>query len=148
MLQLSSEYGRGNASFEAAGGEAGIRKLIDDFYNCMRDNPDYQTIWDWHPSSGEDDANLKQESREKLARFLCGWMGGPRLYQEKYGEIQIPRVHMHLKVTAVEKEMWLSCMRDALDMQDYKASFKTYLIEQLSKPAEMIRQVCSNADST
>ena len=33
--------------------------------------------------------NLAEESRDKLARFLCFYMNGPHLYQEKYGTIQL-----------------------------------------------------------
>lgn len=150
MAQLSlNEFGQGDASFLAAGGEAGIRKLIDCFYDCMRDNPKYRRIWDWHPHSSDSsnlvdgDDHIKEQSRDKLASFLCGWMGGPKRYQEKFGPIHIPQVHMHLSVTSVERDMWLDCMREALEMQEYSADFKSYLIEQLSRPAEVIRQVCA-----
>lgn len=135
-----SQYGRGDASFQAAGGEEGIRKLVDTFYDNMRDKPDYQRIWSWHPHPGD-----KEESRDKLARFLCSWTGGPKRYQEKYGGISIPQVHAHLEVTEVERDMWLDCMREALQAQEYEQGIKEYLLDQLSKPAEVIRQACSGA---
>lgn len=120
MMQLSmSEYGKADASFQAAGGEQGIRQLVDCFYDQMRDNPAYHRIWDWHPHDGD-----KEESRDKLARFLCGWLGGPKRYQEKYGSIQIPTVHRHLAVSDVERDMWLDCMRYALAQQGYPEQFK------------------------
>jgi len=128
-------YGQGDSSFQAAGGELGIRKLVDDFYDVMASDSRYQTIYSWHPE------NIEQ-SRDKLARFLCGWMGGPRRYQERYGSISIPGVHAHLRVTEVERDLWLQCMTDALGQQPYPTEFKNYLITQLAIPAERIRQTC------
>ena len=126
-------YGQEDATYQAAGGQPGVRKLVDAFYDEMSTNPDYKRIYDWHP-----DVNA---ARDRLARFLCGWMGGPRLYQETYGPISIPGVHRHLAVTHVEKDMWLSCMRAALNRQDYPEDLQRYLLEQLGKPAEMIRKM-------
>ena len=76
-------YGTGDATYQAAGGEAGIRALVDSFYDIMESDPAYREIHAWHPADG-------QLSRDKLARFLCAWTGGPRLYREKYGPISIP----------------------------------------------------------
>ena len=56
-------YGRGDATFQAVGGEEGLRQLVDTFYDIMKNNADYRTIWDWHPKD-------KQLSRDKLYRFL------------------------------------------------------------------------------
>jgi hemoglobin len=129
---MTAQYGDGDATFQAAGGEAGIRQLVEDFYQVMGSNLDYARIFNWHP----DDIEL---SIDKLARFLCGWMGGPRRYSEKYGPINIPGAHRHLGVTEVERDQWLNCMAEALEMQDYPAALKVYLREQLAVPAERIR---------
>ncbi|MGH1539040.1 MAG: group II truncated hemoglobin [Arenicella sp.] len=129
-------YGQGDATYIAAGQELGVRRIVERFFDNMRDDKRYQRIWDWHP---QDNAI----SRDKLARFLCGWMGGPKIYQEKYGTIHIPRVHSRLPVTAIERDMWLNCMRDALEDLDYPDDFVDYLMAQLSIPAERIRQVCT-----
>jgi hemoglobin len=77
-------------------------------------------------------------SIDKLARFLCGWTGGPKRYSEKYGGIAIPPAHSHLPVGEPEKQAWLDCMSEALDRQDYPAELKKYLIEQLTVPASRI----------
>lgn len=131
-------YGDGDATFRAAGGQTGIRQLVDDFYDIMESNADYQTIHDWHPSDNE-------MSRDKLARFLCGWMGGPRLYREKYGSINIPGAHQHLGVTEAERDQWLNCMTEALAKQPYPDSLKQYLRRELAVPAERIRVASERA---
>ena len=125
-------YGTGNTTFRAAEGEAGLRRLVDRFYDLMESDPAYAVIRAWHP------ADLSV-SRDKLARFLCGWTGGPRRYSEKYGKISIPGVHVHLPVTTSERDLWLDCMRRALDDQPYADALKQYLLEQLAVPAERIR---------
>ena len=127
-------YGTGDTTFQAAGGEAGIRALVEDFYDIMGSNPAYQQIFAWHPA----DIDV---SIDKLARFLCGWMGGPRRYTERYGRISIPGAHAHLNVTPAQRDQWLDCMREALERQPYPAALKTYLIEQLAVPAEAVHRV-------
>ena len=61
--------------------------------------------------------------------------------REKYGPINLPHAHAHLVVTLKERDQWLDCMAKAIDRMTYPASLKSYLIEQLTVPAERIRQV-------
>ena len=129
-------YGEDDATYQAAGQRAGICALIDTFFDIMSSNPAYRRIYDMHPPDNE-------ASRDKLALFLCGWMGGPRFFVDKYGSISIPGVHAHLAITEVERDMWLSCMCEALAVQNYPPALQTYLLEQLAFPAERIREVCS-----
>ena len=104
------------------------------FYDIMDSDPRFAEIRHMHPADLE-------ISRDKLARFLCGWTGGPRRYREKYGPITIPGAHAHLGVTAKERDQWLDCMAAALATQPYPESLVSYLLEQLAVPAERIRQV-------
>lgn len=129
-------YGDGDASFQAAGGEAGIAVLVDTFYALMDTRAVADTIRAMHPR----DLTI---ARDKLARFLCGWLGGPKRYQEKYGGISIPGVHAHLTVGAAERDAWLAVMTEAVAAQPYADDFKDYLLRQLAVPAERIRQVCT-----
>ncbi|MBX2823126.1 MAG: group II truncated hemoglobin [Gammaproteobacteria bacterium] len=140
MIDISNEqdlqFGRGDASYRAAGGEVGITRLVDDFYNLMGSDARFRPIYDMHPE------NITL-SREKLAAFLCGWLGGPRLYQEKFGSIGIPAVHRQLDITSNERDQWLGCMSEAIAAQPYTDDFKRYLLEQLSVPASAIVRVCA-----
>ncbi|MEX2516198.1 MAG: group II truncated hemoglobin [Gammaproteobacteria bacterium] len=130
----TAPYGQGDVTFQAAGGGAGIRQLVDHFYDIMASAPAYRRIYNWHPDG--------DAARDKLARFLCGWMGGPRRYQENFGPISIPSAHQHLPITAVERDLWLGCMDEALAHQDYPQELRHYLQEQLRTPAEVIRRTC------
>ena len=133
-------YGTGDASFQAAGGEAGIRRLVDRFYELMDSRDVARVIRAMHP------ADLAT-SRDKLATFLCGWLGGPRLYQAKYGGISIPGVHAHLAVDTAARDAWLTIMAEAVAAQDWDEEFKTYLMRQLAVPAERVRVVCEQMKS-
>lgn len=131
-LKDQPPYGIGDASYQAAGGEAGIRTLVDDFYDAMARLPEAEKIRKMHPA----DLTI---SRDKLTLFLCGWLGGPQLYAQKYGPIRIPQVHSHLAIGRSERDAWLRCMQEALKIQPYAAEFKKYLLEQLYVPAERSR---------
>ncbi len=85
--------------------------------------------------------------KKKLSLFLMGWLGGPKKYGPKYGGISIPMSHQHLKIGEEERDAWLFCMNEALKHQDYSDDFKQYLIEQLARPAERIKQVSQMAHS-
>ena len=124
-------YGFSDNSFKAAGEESGIRKLVDDFYRLMDQLPEAKIIRAMH----KDDLT---NSRDKLTLFLCGWMGGPKLYHEKYGSINIPRDHSHLIVSEAERDAWLLCMKNAIALQNYTPEFGDYLLAQLRIPAERI----------
>jgi hemoglobin len=128
-------YGSGDSSFQAAGAEAGIRMLVNNFFDRMQSDERFATIFAMHPQDIE-------ISRDKLARFLCGWLGGPKLYQEKYGAIGIPRVHAHLAIGSAERDQWLTCMAESVDEQRFAPEFRKYLMEQLYVPAEAVRRRC------
>ncbi len=132
----NKSYGTGDASFQAAGGESGLRQLVDMFFDRMGTDQRFATIYALHPDD-------KEVSRDKLARFLCGWLGGPNLYNEKYGAIGIPRVHAHLKIATPERDQWLTCMTETVAEQPFAPDFRKYLMEQLYVPAEAVRRRCA-----
>ncbi len=132
MTDPTPHYGEGDASFQAAGGIEGITALVESFYAVMDVLPQAREIRRLHP----DDLTT---SKDKLARFLCGWLGGPKRYQAVYGAISIPGAHARFPIGAAERDAWLECMRRAIDEQPYAEGFKTYLLRQLAVPAERVR---------
>ena len=135
---MSSElyqYGNGDSSYQAAGGLAGLTTLVDAFYDHMDSLPEAAVIRKMHSA----DLTL---SRKKLAYFLSGWLGGPSLYSELFGGINIPAAHAPLPISYAERDAWMFCMQKAVADQPYEGSFKAYLIAQLSIPAERVRQAC------
>ncbi|MEM9175319.1 MAG: group II truncated hemoglobin [Myxococcota bacterium] len=125
-------YGDGDATHQALGGVDAIRRLAELFYEEMDTLPEAETIRRLHPPDLE-------VSIDKLARFLSGWTGGPKLFAEKYGPIKIPIFHQHLPVGEAERDAWLLCMERALDRMGYADDLKAYMMRELFVPAERIR---------
>lgn len=96
--------------YDKVGGDKGVRKLVDRFYDLMDDREDATTLRNLHAKS------LKV-SRDKLYLFLSGWLGGPSLYIEKYGHPRLRQRHLPFKITSLERDQWVSCMSQALDEQ-------------------------------
>ena len=134
MTDETPTYGHEDTSFKAAGQYDGIKQLVDDFYDIMGSDPVGAHIFSMHP----DDISI---SRDKLTRFLCGWLGGPKLFSEKYGPIALPMAHRYLRIGEGERDAWLFCMKKAIDRQPYADDFKLYLLQQLAVPAERTRIV-------
>jgi hemoglobin len=134
MTPSERNYGDGDASFLAAGGQDGIQRLVRDFYDEMQRRPEAARILRLHPK----DLSI---SIDKLARFLCGWMGGPNRFREKYGPIVIPLAHRHLPIGPAERDAWLGCMEAAIAAQPCAEDFKVYLLAQLRIPAERVMEV-------
>jgi hemoglobin len=135
------DYGKGDSTLQAVGGNKGLHQLVEDFYLTMSTHGEFKKLRDMHPT------DLKL-SIDKLYCFLSGWMGGERLYSQKYGSISIPQAHSHIDVGYEDKKMWLDCMAIALNKQDYSEELKTYLLAQLEVPAERIRQVSAARQAT
>ena len=140
MTIAPPKFGVRDTSFRAAGGFEGVRNLVDEFYRIMDEAPEAATIREMHP------ADLTS-SRDKLARFLSGWLGGPRLYAEKYGPISIPNVHAHLGVGEAERDAWLACMERAIARQSFSPDFSLYLMDQLRIPAQRVFLTCAESIS-
>ncbi len=132
MSTENTTYGEEDTSFQAAGGFDGIKQLVDAFYDAMETLPQARNVREMHNPDLE-------ESRDKLTRFLCGWLGGPKLFSEKYGPIRIPVAHRHLSIGPAERDAWLACMQIAVDSQPYPQPFRDYLMAQLYVPAERSR---------
>ena len=125
------KFGHADATYQAMGGEEGIVRLVSRFYSIMQSNPDFQRIWLMHERPVE-------ESVDRLACFLCGWAGGPKRYQEKYGSLSIPRVHLHLDIGPIERDQWLACMSQAMAAEELGADLVEYLLRQLNHPAQLV----------
>jgi len=95
-------------AYEQMGGEIILRLLVDRFYDLMDDAPDYYGIRKLHPKE-------LNNSRQKLFMFLSGWIGGPSLYIEKYGEPRLRSRHLPFSIGVVERDQWLSCMNRAME---------------------------------
>jgi hemoglobin len=118
--------------FQQLGGEPGIRQLVDRFYDIMDTAPEAVNVRALHATS------LKS-SREKLFKYLCGWTGGPALYEQEYGHPRLRMRHFPFAIGARERDEWLWCMDQALTEQDAPEELKTFLREKLQGLADHMR---------
>lgn len=125
-------YGVRDASYRAAGGSEGIRRLVERFYVHMDTLPIAATIRAMH------DADLTLV-RDKLAVFLCAWLGGPNEYRQKFGPISIPSFHARFAIDEAERDAWLACMMLAVEEQPWDDAFKRYFMQAIAMPAERCR---------
>jgi hemoglobin len=114
------------------GGAESIRQLVDWFYDLMELEPAYAVIRQLHP------ADLST-SRDKLYLFLTGWMGGPELYQEKYGHPKLRARHLPFPIGSIERNQWLDCMQRAMDEVAIDALLKERLNESFFATADWMR---------
>lgn len=118
--------------YEMLGGEAGVRALVDRFYDLMDSAPEAKDVRALHASS------LKQ-SREKLFMFLSGWSGGPQLYLEKFGHPRLRMRHMPFVIGNRERDQWLWCMNRAVDAGDFHPSIVEHLKTRFTEIADFMR---------
>jgi hemoglobin len=107
MNSVECRYGVGDCSYIAAGEISGLIKLVDSFYGFMDTLSEAKDIRSMH----RDDLT---SSKKKLAYFLSGWLGGPKLYSENFGSISIPSAHKHLAIGVERSEAWILCMQKAV----------------------------------
>lgn len=94
--------------YEQLGGEARLRELVDRFYDLMDLEPEFAGIRRLHPTD-------LAHSREKLFMFLSGWMGGPALYTERYGQPMLRARHLPFAIGVSERDQWMRCMIRAME---------------------------------
>jgi hemoglobin len=93
--------------FEWIGGEAQVRSLVDRFYDLMDLEPGYRELRAAHGSTLD-------EARNKLNWFLCGWLGGPQHYVERFGHPRLRARHLPFAIGIKERDQWLACMHQAM----------------------------------
>ncbi|MBC7843608.1 MAG: group II truncated hemoglobin [Gemmatimonadaceae bacterium] len=118
--------------YEMIGGDAGVRSIVDRFYDLMDTAPEAVHVRALHATS------LKV-SREKLRLFLTGWTGGPQVYVEQYGHPMLRQRHFPFTIGAVERDEWLWCMDRALTEHPMPDDLRAYLQQRLRALADHMR---------
>ena len=119
-------------AYDILGGETGVRKLVDSFYDYMDSMPEASEIRALHAKS------LKA-SRDKLFLFLSGWLGGPDLYIQKYGHPMLRRRHLPFPIGVNERDQWMLCMQKALADMQLPADIEQRLVQAFFQTADHMR---------
>ncbi|MBO7747740.1 globin [Paenibacillus sp. MWE-103] len=111
--------------FEAVGGVAGIRRIVEAFYPKVLRNP---LIGPLFPA--EIDPVMDRQTL-----FLSQFFGGPPLYSDEYGHPMMRARHLPFPITPERAEAWLGCMREALAETDLPQELQAIIVDRLSGPA-------------
>ena len=116
------------------GGESAVRALVDRFYDLMELEPGLVELRALHPASLDG-------SRDKLFWFLCGWLGGPQHYTDRFGHPMLRARHMHAKIGIQERDQWLACMDQAMGDLEVDEALRKRLNESFFQTADWMRNV-------
>ena len=113
--------------YEALGGEAGVRRLVDAFYDVMDGDPAAAPLRAMHA------ADLSP-MRARLSDWLTGWMGGPGVYDQRHpGRPCIVSAHAALAIGQAESAQWMSCMEQAIVRADVPQDWRDPLTRAFAK---------------
>jgi hemoglobin len=118
--------------FEQIGGEARVQALTERFYDLMDLEPAYALLRAVHAPSLDG-------AREKLCWFLCGWLGGPQRYVERFGHPRLRARHLPFSIGTPERDQWLACMDQAMAECALEAGLRSHLQQAFFQTADWMR---------
>jgi hemoglobin len=118
--------------FAWIGGEEKVRALVDRFYDLMDLDPQYAELRAAHGSELE-------RARQNLFWFLCGWLGGPQHYTERFGHPRLKMRHMPFKIGIKERDQWVACMDQAMNETAVDPVLRARLKESFTGTADWMR---------
>ena len=119
-------------AYTLLGGDARVRELVDRFYDLMDLEPAYAGIRALHPATLDG-------SRDKLHWFLCGWLGGPNHYIERFGHPRLRMRHMPFSIGIIERDQWLACMDQAMGETGVDPALRERLKTSFFQTADWMR---------
>ncbi len=118
--------------FEWIGGEEKVHALVERFYDLMDLEPKYRELRQAH---GTD----LVRARQNLFWFLCGWLGGPAHYENRFGHPRLRARHMPFMIRSVERDQWLACMDQAMGEVGVDEQLRERLRDSFFQTADWMR---------
>jgi hemoglobin len=118
--------------FDLLGGETGVRKLVDAFYDRMDADAAFTGIRALHPAT-------LTGSRDKLFWFLCGWTGGPDHFVQRFGHPRLRARHLPFAIGESERDQWMRCMDGALAHVGVDEDLRAKLLVSFFQTADWMR---------
>ena len=118
--------------FEWIGGEAAVHALVERFYDLMDLEPAYAQLRAVHCSTLEN-------ARQRLFWFLCGWLGGPQHYTDRFGHPMLRARHLPYAIGNAERDQWMACMRQAMGDAGLDAALADGLANAFQGTADWMR---------
>ena len=123
---------RSRPPYELLGGEAGIKHLVDSFYDVMDRDERFRLIRKMH----KDDLS---PMRTSLFEYLSGWLGGPPLYIDRKGSPCMTSPHAPYAIGQQARDLWVECMNQALVEADIAEKYRELLMPAFERMADMVR---------
>nr|WP_214121383.1 group II truncated hemoglobin [Curvibacter sp. CHRR-16]MBT0569180.1 group II truncated hemoglobin [Curvibacter sp. CHRR-16] len=120
--------------FDVIGGEPVITRLVERFYDLMDLEPAYAELRAAH-------GNTLDDARQKLFWFLCGWMGGPNYFVERFGHPRLRARHMPFKIGIQERDQWVACMAQSMREVGIDPALRERLEQSFFQTADWMRNV-------
>ena len=120
--------------YERIGADA-LARLVDRFYARVAAHPELAPLFP---------ADLALTAEKQLA-FLTGFLGGPPLYHERFGNPRLRARHLPFPITPARAQAWLECMEAALraspeidvaDANEMLAALARVAVHMVNTPAE------------
>jgi len=118
--------------FDTLGGEGSVRSLVDRFYDLMDLELRFAGLRALHPTD-------LSGSRDKLFWFLCGWLGGPNHYIERFGHPRLRARHLPFAIGSAERDQWMACMVQAMQEEGIEAAMADRLQAAFQGTADWMR---------
>jgi hemoglobin len=112
--------------FEQVGGEPTFRKIVDEFYAGVAEDPVLR------PMYPEEDL---APAAERLRLFLIQYWGGPNTYSQERGHPRLRMRHAPFRVDGRAREAWLTHMRRAVDSAGLEPEAAVVLWDYLERAA-------------
>ena len=105
---VETEAAEPRTPFDALGGHAAIRAVVERFYDLMDRDPAYAELRAMH-------APDLAPMRASLAGFLAGWSGGPRDWFEANPGKCMMSMHSRFAISGKVARQWSDAMRRAIE---------------------------------
>ena len=120
--------------FAWIGGEEKIKAMVERFYDLMDLEPAYADLRRAHGSE-------LAKARQHLFWFLCGWMGGPQYFTDRFGHPRLRARHMPFSIGIKERDQWVACMDQAMGEVGVDEALRARLRESFFQTADWMRNV-------
>ncbi len=122
--------------YEAAGGEATFRLLVERFYAMVAEDTLLRPLY-----PDEDLAS----ATERLTLFLIQYWGGPSTYNDQRGHPRLRLRHQPFGIGQAERDAWLGHMTAAVDSLELAPALRKALLDyfgtastaMINRPAQL-----------
>ena len=124
--------------YEAVGGEATFRRLVDEFYAGVADDPLLRPMYP--------EADLGPAA-DRLTLFLMQYWGGPNTYSARRGHPRLRMRHEPYRIGPAECDAWLQHMRRALDSLGLPDEYDSAMWQYLERAAYFLINAPEETDA-